>query len=169
MPNNPRSVVAALPTLQLGTKITGHSARLTLSGWVPMDAELRSPEVNAAVSAFAAMSEVRNFLFDYQRGQVDIAREAGFSGVIMEGRDIGSIIMPDAEVRIFLDADVQARTARRAAEGQADAILSRDQQDASRITAPLICPEGAMRIDNTSLSFSEVVEKVSLIIAQSRR
>jgi len=169
MPNNPRSVVAALPTLQLGTKITGHSARLTLSSWVPMDAELRSPEVNAAVSGFAAMSEVRNFLFDYQRGQVDIAREAGFSGVIMEGRDIGSIIMPDAEVRIFLDADVQARTARRAAEGQADAILSRDQQDASRITAPLICPEGAMRIDNTSLSFSEVVEKVILIIAQSRR
>ncbi len=168
-PDNPRSVIAALPTLQLGTKITGHSAQLTLSGWVPMDAELRSPEVNASVSRFAAMSEVRHFLFAYQRSQVEVARSAGFSGIIMEGRDIGSIIMPDAEVRIFLEADAQARTARRAAEGQADAVLSRDQQDASRSAAPMVCAEGATRIDNTTLSLLAVVEKVGQLIAQARR
>lgn len=167
-PDNTRSVIAALPTLQLGTKITGHSAQLTLSGWVPMAAELRSPEVNAAVSRFAAMSEVRHFLFEYQRSQVSVAQAAGFSGIIMEGRDIGSVIMPDAEVRIFLEADVDARTARRAAEGQSDAVLSRDQQDASRITAPMVCADGATRIDNTSLSLLEVVEKVGLLIAQAR-
>ena len=168
-PESTRSVIAALPTLQLGTKITGHSAQLTLSGWVPKDAELRSPEVNAAVSSFAAMSEVRNFLFDYQQGQVGVARSAGFSGIIMEGRDIGSIIMPDAEVRIFLEADAQARTARRAAEGQADAVLSRDRQDASRSAAPLVCAEGATRIDNTRLSLTAVVETVGHLIAQARR
>ena len=87
----------------------------------------------------------------------------------MEGRDIGSIIMPDAEVRIFLEADAQARTARRAAEGQADAVLSRDHQDASRSAAPLVCAEGATRIDNTRLSLTAVVETVGHLIAQARR
>jgi 3-phosphoshikimate 1-carboxyvinyltransferase len=162
------SVTAALPSLRLGTQLAGTSARLTLGGMVPSDGDLRSPEVNAAVSRFAALPAVRGFLFDYQRSLVETARNAGFAGIIMEGRDIGSVILPDAEIRIFLEADATARAARRAAEGQADAVDQRDRQDASRATAPMVCPTGATRIDNTTLTLGDVVGRVGVLIRAAR-
>ena len=167
-PDDPRSVAAALPSLRLGTRITGHAGRLTLADKVPEDALLRSPEVNGAVSRFAAMPAVRGFLFDYQRSLAEVARTAGFSGIIMEGRDIGSVILPEAEVRIFLEADAGARAARRAAEGQSDAVAQRDRQDATRAAAPMVCPEGATRIDNTHLPLAEVVERIGGLVARAR-
>jgi len=167
-PGDAGSVAAALPALRLGTAIVGHAGRLTLGGAVPADASLRTPEVNTAVSRFAALPAVRAFLFDYQRSLVESARAAGFAGIIMEGRDIGSVILPDAEVRIFLEADADARSARRAAEGQSDAIALRDRQDASRAAAPMVCPAGATRIDNTRLGLAEVVEVVGGIIRSAR-
>lgn len=163
-PDNPASAEAALPSLALGTRVIGRAARLALAGAVPDDAALRTPEVNAAVSRFAAMPAVRASLFDYQRSLPHIARDAGFSGIVMEGRDIGSVILPDAEVRVFLEADAAARVARRAAEGQADAVAQRDRQDASRTAAPMVCPPGATRIDNTHLALSEVVVRISALI-----
>lgn len=162
------SAASALPSLQLGTRVSGYSALLTLGGTVPADSDLRSPEVNAAVSRFAALPAVRGFLFDYQRSLVETAKKAGFAGIIMEGRDIGSVILPDAEVRIFLEADTTARAARRAAEGQTDAVAQRDQQDATRATAPLVYPPGATRIDNTKLSLPEVIARVGDLIRTAR-
>ena len=82
----------------------------------------------------------------------------------MEGRDIGSIVLPDAEVRIFLEADAEARNLRRAAEGQADAVAQRDYLDSTRKAAPLVCPNGATRIDNTRLSLQEVVAQIILLV-----
>jgi len=167
-PSDGAAVGAALAALRLGTRIVGNAGLLTLGGAVPADASLRTPEVNTAVSRFAALPAVRAFLFDYQRAQVEVARVAGFGGIIMEGRDIGSVILPDAEVRIFLEADADARTARRAAEGQSDAIAVRDRQDATRAAAPMVCPPGATRIDNTNLGLAEVVARVGEIIRTSR-
>ena len=97
----------------------------------------------------------------------DFARNGGFGGMIMEGRDIGSVIFPDANARIFLDADEQTRAARRAKEGITDSVKKRDELDKSRKTAPLVCPNGAMLIDTSKMSKSEVVEKTLSVILES--
>ena len=96
----------------------------------------------------------------------DFARKENFAGMIMEGRDIGSVIFPDANVRIFLDADEETRAARRAKEGISDSIKKRDEIDKSRKTAPLRCPEGAERIDTSHMTKQEVVNlTLALILA----
>jgi 3-phosphoshikimate 1-carboxyvinyltransferase len=162
------SVKSALGKLRIGSRIIARqgarSSALTLDGALPDDAELRTPEVNAAVSKIAALPSVRAFLLEYQRSQVKLASDHGFAGIVMEGRDIGSVVLPDAEVRIFLEADADARTLRRAAEGQSDQVAQRDHLDATRKTAPMICPPGAHRLDNTHKSLEEVVGEVGELI-----
>jgi cytidylate kinase len=151
---------AILSRLTLDTAFEGRSAKLSIDGAVPADSDIRSPEVNSAVSTFAALPPLRTFLFEYQRSQAPIARENGFAGLIMEGRDIGSVIFPDADHRFFLHADEATRTARRAKEGQTDSIATRDQMDISRKTAPLVCPKGAIQIDTAPLTLKEVIEAI---------
>lgn len=160
----PDSVETALRGLRISSQVVGLSSRLTLDGRLPADASLRTPEVNAAVSVAAALPPVRQFLLEYQRGQVKLARDAGFAGIVMEGRDIGSVVLPNAEVRVFLEADAEARSLRRAAEGQADAVHRRDLLDSTRKTAPLVCPEGATRIDNTDIPLEGVVERIAGLV-----
>ncbi|MBP3301778.1 MAG: (d)CMP kinase [Opitutales bacterium] len=154
-----------LENLDLGTEVREREAAMSIGGVVPADSEIRNDAVNAVVSQFAAIPEVRKFLFDYQRSQKDVAREHGFDGLIMDGRDIGSVIFPDADLRIFLTADPEARARRRAAEGIADSIAERDKLDSSRKAAPLACPEGAIKIDSTDLTLEQVVEKISAMIS----
>lgn len=149
-----------LQSIRLETSLEGRSARLRINGEVPPNADLRSPEVNASVSKFAAIPAVRQALFDYQRSQAAVARDRGFAGLIMEGRDIGSVIFPDADYRFFLEADEATRSARRAKEGQTDSISDRDKMDSSRKNAPLICPEGATRVDTGPRTLKEVVEHI---------
>ena len=167
-PDDPASVEAGLGRIRLGSQVLlrqgAYSSVATLDGVLPADEELRTPEVNAAVSKLAALPCVRTFLLEYQRSQVRLADEQGFAGVIMEGRDIGSVVMPDAEVRIFLEADSEARSRRRAAEGQADAVTQRDLLDSTRKTAPLVCPPGAHRLDNTHLPLEAVVAEIGDLI-----
>lgn len=168
-PDDPAAVGRALGALRLGTRIRGLSAQVELDGSPPDEAEIRGPEVTAAVSAFAALPAVRAHLLEYQRSQVGLAERGGFAGVIMEGRDIGSVVLPAAEVRIFLEADATVRSARRAAEGVRDAIDQRDKADASRSAAPLACPAGATRIDNTLLSLDEVAARVGALVRAARK
>lgn len=160
-PADTAKVPGVLAGLSAKTFVEGRAARLAVGETLPADAEIRTPEVNAAVSQFAAIPEVRSFLFNYQRDQVRVGREHGFAGLIMEGRDIGSVILPDADLRFFLEADLDARAARRVAEGGTDAIGDRDKRDATRATAPMVCPVGATRIDNTHLSLDAVVDVIS--------
>lgn len=162
------AVEQALRQLQIGSHLNGLSSRLSIGGIVPPDEQLRTPAVNAMVSHFAALPSVRQFLLEYQRSQVALARQNGFAGIIMEGRDIGSVVLPEADVRIFLEADASARTLRRAAEGQADAVAQRDHQDSTRATAPLVCPPGATRIDNTHLSLVAVGALIHPLITTAR-
>ncbi|MCU0791392.1 MAG: (d)CMP kinase [Opitutaceae bacterium] len=158
-------VERAVANIALGTVVDGRRASITIAGDTIPEAELRGPAVNAAVSHFAAIPAVRAALLAYQRDQARIAREHGFAGLVMEGRDIGTVIFPDADFRFFLHADPEERARRRAAEGQQDSIAERDRLDSSRKAAPLLCPPGATDIDSTFLSLEEVVARVSEPIA----
>ena len=83
----------------------------------------------------------------------------------MEGRDIGSVIFPEADFRFFLHADPAERARRRASEGQQDSIVERDRIDSSRKTAPLACPAGATSIDTTHVTLEQVVAQMAAAIA----
>ena len=158
------AVRAAVAAMTLGTRIEGRSAQMEIDGRVAGD-EIRSGEVNDQVSHFAAIVDVRTALLSYQRQMTDVARERGFRGLVMEGRDIGSVIFPDADFRFFLHAHPEERARRRANEGRQDSIRERDRIDSSRKTAPLACPPGAVSIDTTHLTLSEVVEAMADPIA----
>ena len=150
-----------LQNLSLGTQLEGRSAKLSINGHVPKDREIRSAEINGKVSKFAAIDSLREYLFTYQKNQAQVAKDHGFSGLIMEGRDIGSVIYPEAEHRFFLYADEATRAARRAKEGLTDSIAARDKMDKTRKTAPLVCPIGATQIDTAPHTLEEVIQIIS--------
>ena len=162
-PENENAVNAYLETIPIGTEIHTREAKITLESRVLGD-EIRSEAVNNAVSIVAAIPAVRQFLLTHQRGYADLAKKNGFEGLIMEGRDIGSVIFPEADFRFFMFADEAERARRRALEGQVDSIQKRDQLDKQRKTAPLTCPEGAIKIDSTHMTLEEVAEKMHNII-----
>jgi cytidylate kinase len=157
------AVHAALAQLHFGTRIEGRSAIMEINGRSAGD-EIRGEAVNAAVSHFAAIPGLRTALMDYQRGQAGVARAQAFRGLVMEGRDIGSVIFPDADFRFFLQADLAERKRRREDEGRIDKIQERDRLDLARPTAPLACPPGAIAIDSTHLSLDEVVATAAKLI-----
>lgn len=159
-PMDSGEVADYVSNLYLETEIEDGSAQILVDGSRYGPEAIRSDAVNASVSRFAAMPTVRNALRQYQRDQVQLARETLFYGLIMEGRDIGSIILPDADLLFFLEADEGTRSQRRAAEGQTDAIAERDRMDASRKTAPLTCPERAERIDTGTMDLEAVVAHI---------
>jgi len=126
---------------------------------------LRSPEVTRASSPVSAAKAVRERMVAIQR---QIGREGG---VVAEGRDIGSVVFPGADVKIYLDADLRRRAARRRidleAAGRSAALdeverdlRARDQYDSSREHSPLCVPEGSIRVDTTDLTIDEQVERV---------
>jgi cytidylate kinase len=160
---HPDEVRSAMAALRLGTRVSGRNAEIEIGG-KSFGREIRSAAVNAAVSHYAAIPELRSALTGYQRGQADIARARGFRGLVMEGRDIGSVIFPGADFRFFLSADPAERALRRAREGHHDAVEERDRIDSSRATAPLACPSGATAIDTTGINLGEVVERMSRVI-----
>ncbi|MBI2496416.1 MAG: (d)CMP kinase [Opitutae bacterium] len=155
---------AALAGLKFATRLNGRSAQMLIDGQ-PAGSEIRGQSVNEHVSHYAAIPEVRHALLGYQRGLVAVAKAHAFRGLVMEGRDIGSVIFPNAEFRFFLHADPAERAKRRALEGQADSIAERDRIDSSRKTSPLTCPAGAIDIDSTLLTLDQVVEKMAALIA----
>ena len=118
---------------------------------------IRTDEVNAAVSPVSAVAEVRARLLEEQR------RVIGEGGIVVEGRDIGTVVWPQAEVKVYLTADPAARADRRAAEAGGDvsatraSLLERDRIDSSRATAPLSKAEDAVWIDTTDYTLEEVI------------
>jgi cytidylate kinase len=116
--------------------------------------EIRSAMVGGTVSAFAAVPEVRARLVDLQRQWV-----ADHGGAVVEGRDIGSVVFPDAELKVFLTATPEERAKRRSDE-DADDVRRRDRIDSTRAVSPLVVPEGAVVIDSTGRSVDEVVDHI---------
>ena len=126
---------------------------------------IRSEAVTAAVSPVSAVPDVRSRLLRLQRAVI------GSGGIVVEGRDIGSVVAPDAEVKVFLTADRAARAARRAAEeGGADlvateaSLASRDRIDSGRSAAPLTMADGAVHIDTTWLTLDEVIDQIVALV-----
>lgn len=150
-----RQTVAAL---KFGTRLNGRSAVMEINDRVIDAEEIRSPAVNAEVAHFAAIPEVRAALLDYQRSQAQTGRDHRFRGLVMEGRDIGSKIFPDADFRFFLFADPVARARRREQEGREDHVAKRDTLDHHRLVESA---QGAELIDSTYLTLDEVVTKIS--------
>ncbi|WP_246382951.1 (d)CMP kinase [Nocardioides stalactiti] len=133
---------------------------ITLDG-VDVSVEIRSEAVNAAVSPVSTVPAVRARLVDLQRATI------GEGGIVVEGRDIGSVVWPDAGLKIYLTADPAARARRRAAEAGThdvaatqESLLNRDRIDSARTVAPLVMPDGAVHVDSTHLSLDEVVDVV---------
>jgi CMP/dCMP kinase len=160
-PQDTAAIEGALHNVRLSTRVTGRSAEMEIDGRVVPDPEIRTPEVNGNVALFAAIPSVRAALLDYQRGQTEIARQHHFSGLVMEGRDIGSKIFPEADLRFFLFADPEERARRREQQGQADQVARRDTLDGKRLHESL---QGATVIDSTYLTLDQVVEQMSAAI-----
>lgn len=129
------------------------------------DLAIRGDDVTKAVSAVAGNRSVRKFLIDEQRRIIAEAK----GGIVVEGRDIVSVVAPDADVKVYLTADPVERANRRAAEMGVDAqatkqdIERRDTAD-SKTTKPLEAPEGAVVIDSTTLPIVEVVAKILALL-----
>lgn len=149
---------AHAPQLESGTD--PRRPTITLDG-VDVSVEIRSDAVNAAVSPVSTVPAVRARLVELQRDII------GAGGIVVEGRDIGSVVWPAARLKVFLTADPSARAARRAAEaGSTDvtatqeSLLNRDRIDSGRAVAPLTMADGAVHIDTTDLSLDEVVDLI---------
>ena len=131
--------------------------------------DLRTAEAGAAASRVAAIPEVRAALLAFQR---DFARRG--EGAVLDGRDIGTVICPEAEVKLYVTASDETRAARRAAELGADPariladLRERDARDAARDTAPLRAAKDAILLDTTALSIDEAVAKAAAVVAARR-
>jgi cytidylate kinase len=154
---------AHVPVLESGTD--PDEPTITVNG-TDVAGPIRSPEVTAAVSAVSAVPEVRARLLEDQRAII------GSGGIVVEGRDIGTVVVPDAAVKVYLTADPEARAVRRTAEmagsnvtATRDDLLRRDRYDSGRATAPLAMAEDAHHIDTTPYTLDEVIEQVVALVA----
>jgi cytidylate kinase len=165
---DPESVAAHAedPKLESGTDPRAPS--ITLDG-DDVAAAIRSDETTRSVSAVASVPAVRERLLRLQREII------GDGDIVVEGRDIGSVVVPDAEVKVYLTADPSARAARRSAEldgaeatsTEAD-LLRRDAIDSSRTAAPLVVPDGAVHLDTTPFTLAEVIDQVVALVGERR-
>ncbi|MBC2601390.1 (d)CMP kinase [Puniceicoccus vermicola] len=159
-PEESDELTEALEEMKLSAEVDGTLASLIADGKKLSPEDLRSLEVNRNVSSFAALPPVRNRLLRYQRWHRELALEKGFLGLVIEGRDIGSVVFPEAPFRFFLEADESTRIQRRSEEGQEDSVAARDKADSGRKTAPLHCPEGAIRINTGNYTLEEVISQI---------
>lgn len=153
------AVCAALPGIPLSFGKDGSMSSVVYGGRVLAD-ELRTPEVNANVSTVAAIPEVRALLVEKQREYN--TREA----VVMEGRDIGTVVFPHTPFKYFVTASEEVRAARRAAEGITESITERDRKDSERSASPLVQAADALLVDTSDMSIEQVV---AFVIADIRK
>jgi cytidylate kinase len=121
---------------------------------------LREPEINANVSTVSAIPQVRERLVALQRDYLKRTH------VVMEGRDIGSVVFPDTPFKIYIDADPAVRDERRSGDGEIDSVSQRDAADSSRKTAPLKVADGASKLDTSSLTIDGVIDAAIEILAK---
>lgn len=164
---DPQAVEAALPQVKISLRYEGGEQKVLL-GEEDVTEKIRTEEVSRSTPLCAAMPGVRSFLLSLQR---DLAKE---HSVVMDGRDIGTVVLPDAPLKIFLTASPEERARRRAAQLEAAGeavdlpailrdIIARDQRDSNRETAPLKQAEDAVLLDNSDLQFEESVAKIAAL------
>lgn len=166
-----QAVIGLLPQVKIEMRYDGQGLQHMLLHGEDVTQEIRLPEMSLYASAVSAIPEVRSFLLEMQR---DFARK---SSVIMDGRDIGTVVLPDADVKIFLQADVAVRARRREKELQErgtprpfEQVLAemkeRDYNDTHRAAAPLRAAEDAIVVDTSDLDFQQSKEKLLEIIRE---
>ncbi len=158
------AILRAVRDIDVRLACTESGTRVTVDG-TDVTAEIRTPEVTHIVSRVAALGPVREKMVELQRAM------AADGAVVMDGRDIGTNVLPNADVKIFLTASVEERARRRydemVAKGYAvnfdalkDEIASRDKQDSERAISPLRQAEDAVLLDSTALTIDEVVARI---------
>ena len=168
-PKDAGTVVAALPLIHVDMCYSEDGLQHMLLNGEDVTEQIRLPEISMYASAVSAIPPVRDYLLEMQR---DMARR---SSVIMDGRDIGTVVLPDAQVKIFLTADVEVRARRRTAELELrgtpkpfeqvlEEMKQRDWADSHRDAAPLQEAEDAIRVDTTDMDFQQSKEAIMQVI-----
>ena len=154
------AVAAILPELDISMHYSAAGEQRMFLNGEDVSTEIRSPEISICASDVSTLPVVRSYLLDMQR------RMAKNSNVIMDGRDIGTVVLPDADLKIFMTASSAARAQRRLLELQGKGVKAnfedvfrdieyRDQQDSTRAAAPLRAAEDAVILDTTNLNLEE--------------
>lgn len=167
------TLVAALEKYPIVFK-TDPDNPVTLCGGIDISQAIRTPEVTSAVSRISAWPELRSSLLGLQRKIIESAK----NGIVVEGRDIGTVVAPHAQLKIWLEADINARAIRRDSEQRqmdfdsggvakvADLLQDRDVLDSTRTTSPLKKADDALVVDSTNLTLSETIEYIWNILKQ---
>ena len=168
--NNQKDVEALLPSLDLTLEPTVNACKVFVKGKDVTDL-IRQQQINENVSTIASYKGVRKYLVERQQAM------AAVGGVILDGRDIGSVVLPKAELKIYLTASVDARAKRRWLEVQGTSneqsledikknVESRDEMDKNRDESPLVCVEDAIVVDSSNMTFDETVEHILHLVQE---
>ena len=168
--NNQKDVESLLPSLDLSLEPTANACKVFVKGQDVTDL-IRQQQINENVSTIASYKGVREYLVERQQAM------AAVGGVILDGRDIGSVVLPKAELKIYLTASVDARAKRRWLEVQGTSneqsledikknVESRDEMDKNRDESPLVCVEDAIVVDSSNMTFDETVEHILHLVQE---
>ena len=168
--NNQKEVEALLPSLDFTLEPTASACKVYVKGQDVTDL-IRQQQINENVSTIASYKGVREYLVERQQAM------AAVGGVILDGRDIGSVVLPNAELKIYLTASVDARAKRRWLEVQGTSneqpledikknVESRDEMDKNRDESPLLCVEDAIVVDSSNMTFDETVEHILHLVQE---
>ena len=168
--NNQKDVESLLPSLDLTLEPTASACKVFVKGQDVTNL-IRQQQINENVSTIASYKGVREYLVERQQAM------AAVGGVILDGRDIGSVVLPNAELKIYLTASVDARAKRRWLEVQGTSneqpleeiktnVESRDEMDKNRDESPLVCVEDAIVVDSSNMTFDETVEHILHLVQE---
>jgi len=152
-PGDSDAIVSLLEDSRIDCDLDDNGSRILIDEIDPTE-HLQDGCVNAAVSRVSSIPRVREILVEKMRAYAS-ARD-----VVMEGRDIGSVVFPETPYKFYIDASPDVRLRRRIAQGQRDQIAARDHADSSRRTAPLVIAKDAHVIDSSNLTIEEVVGEI---------
>lgn len=170
--DDPKDILSKISTTRISFTADAEKPEIFL-GERNISEEIRTLNVTNKVSTIAALSEIRAELLQLQRSIIEKAER----GIVVEGRDIGTVVAPDAALKVYLTADIDARTARReseigdstlSTEVVAESLTSRDEIDSTRKASPLAMASDAVHIDSTELNLEETIERVwELLVERS--
>ncbi len=152
-PDDGRRIAQMVELVQISCRLENKGSRVCIDDVDPTN-HLRDDPVNKAVSQVSTVPEVRKIVTEKMRNY------ARAHDVVVEGRDIGSVVFPHTPFKFYIDASLEVRSRRRAAEGQCDEITVRDRADSSRQASPLTVAPDAQVIDTSHLTIEEVIDKV---------
>lgn len=158
-PAEASAVASVADLLPIEFRTENEQTVIVIDGHVPGE-ELTTDRVNKAVSLVAAVPAVRHRLVSGQRALADKGP------LVMEGRDIGSVVFPNAPFKFYIDASEEVRAARRQAQGHTDRVSERDRLDTTRKNSPLVTAPDAVVIDSSHLSLDEVVERALAVLRE---